>query len=108
MVSGEGFSIATLIYARLRRVSGRVIDAMYLAENINYAKYVIELAEQTKDDELTRLIHKLKMHMNLPLDLSQDDKVEYPMLDEAFIVVEPTEDDIYKAQVSHRYIGALR
>ena len=81
MVSGEGFSIATLIYARLRRVSGRVIDAMYLAENINYAKYVIELAEQTKDDELTRLIHKLKMHMNLPLDLSQHDKVEYPMLD---------------------------
>ncbi len=28
----DAFSVATLIYARLRRVSGRVIDVMYLAE----------------------------------------------------------------------------
>jgi len=47
----EAFSIATLIYARLRRVTGRVIDAMYLAENIHYAKHVIGLAEQTEDPE---------------------------------------------------------
>ncbi len=26
----DAFSIATLLYARLRRVSGRVIDVMYL------------------------------------------------------------------------------
>ena len=29
----DAFSIATLLYARLRRVSGRVIDVMYLVEN---------------------------------------------------------------------------
>ena len=33
----ELFSIATLIYTRLRRVSGRVIDVMYLVENTDYA-----------------------------------------------------------------------
>ncbi len=42
----DAFSVATLIYARLRRVSGRVIDAIYLAENLDYARHVIQLAEQ--------------------------------------------------------------
>lgn len=56
----EAFSIATLIYARLRRVTGRVIDAMYLAENIHYAKHVIGLAEQTEDPELLHLVNRLK------------------------------------------------
>ncbi len=34
----DAFSIATLLYARLRRVSGRVIDVMYLVENPSYAR----------------------------------------------------------------------
>ena len=61
----EAFSIATLIYARLRRVTGRVIDAMYLAENIHYAKHVIGLAEQTEDPELLHLVNRLKTTLDL-------------------------------------------
>lgn len=44
--------MATLIYARLRRVSGRVIDASYLTENVEYAEHVMVMAKQTQDPEL--------------------------------------------------------
>ena len=43
-VNNEIFSVATLIYTRLRRVSGRVIDVMYLVENSDYARAVLQLA----------------------------------------------------------------
>jgi hypothetical protein len=105
---GEVFSIATLIYARLRRVSGRVIDAIYLAENIEYAQHIVELAQETQDPELLRLISRLKTVLNLS---SLDEfALENPIEEEnaELLVVEPTEDDIYRAQVSHHYIGALR
>jgi len=103
----EVFSIATLIYARLRRVSGRVIDAIYLAENIEYAQHIVELAQETQDPELLRLISRLKTVLNLSsLD---EPALENPIEENAeLLVVEPTEDDIYRAQVSHHYIGALR
>ncbi|RZJ22482.1 MAG: hypothetical protein EON51_07145 [Acinetobacter sp.] len=104
---GEVFSIATLIYARLRRVSGRVIDAIYLAKNIEYAQHIVELAQETQDPELLRLISRLKTVLNLSsLD---EPALENPIEENAeLLVVEPTEDDIYRAQVSHHYIGALR
>ena len=47
----DAFSIATLLYARLRRVSGRVIDVMYLVENPSYARQMAELALSTEDAE---------------------------------------------------------
>lgn len=105
----DAFSVATLIYARLRRVSGRVIDAIYLAENTDYARHVIQLAEQTQDLELSRLIGRLNMVLDLPLT-SPPSQAEYsqPVAQEELLSVEPDEDDIYRAQVSHRYIGALR
>lgn len=104
---GEVFSIATLIYARLRRVSGRVIDAIYLAKNIEYAQHIVELAQETQDPELLRLISRLKTVLNLSsLD---EPALENPIEENAeLLVIEPTEDDIYRAQVSHHYIGALR
>lgn len=107
MVSNESFSIATLIYARLRRVSGRVVDALYLAENIHYARHVVALCEATQDDELFQLVQRLKR----VLDLNEviEEAVPEPLESvEALPTSEPTEDDIYRSQVSHHYIGALR
>lgn len=105
----DAFSVATLIYARLRRVSGRVIDALYLAENLDYARHVIQLAEQTQDPDLNHLIQRLKMVLEIS-ETAQDSPTEsaHPSQQEGLISVEPDEDDIYRAQVSHRYIGALR
>ncbi len=41
------------------RVTGRVIDALYVVQNKDYAKYVIALALETDDDELKRFVERL-------------------------------------------------
>ena len=102
------FSIATLLYARLRRVSGRVIDVMYLVENPSYARQMAELALSTEDAELIRLVSRLDSAMDLfnyedaQLTTSNAKTESRPYESEA------TEEEIYRAQVSHHYIGALR
>ncbi len=107
MMNGDSFSIATLIYARLRRVSGRVIDALYLTENIDYAQHVIELCEVTGDVELFNLVGRLKKILDLE-NLALEDVPERQVESELMPTSEPTEDDIYRSQVAHHYIGALR
>ena len=57
--SNDKFSTATLLYARLRRVTSRVIDVMYLVENSDYARAVLQLALATHDEELCRYALRL-------------------------------------------------
>ncbi|MHA3890623.1 hypothetical protein [Acinetobacter sp. GXMZU3951] len=104
----EAFSAATLIYTRLRRVSGRVIDALYLAENKAYARHVVDLACATGDAELVRQAERLRSFMDLDTEIEPEGMAErmiepiQPRKDEV------TEEEIYRAQVHHHYIGALR
>jgi hypothetical protein len=105
----EVFSVATLIYARLRRASGRVIDALYLTESADYVHHVIQLVEQTQDPELFQLAARLKLLLDLPSCSEQVQQAQtQPAAAEPLISVEPSAEDIYRAQVSHHYIGALR
>ena len=102
----DAFSIATLLYARLRRVSGRVIDVMYLVENPSYARQMAELALSTEDAELIRLVSRLDSVMDV---FNYEETVEKPKQgDTTRYELEATEEEIYRAQVSHHYIGALR
>lgn len=102
----EAFSIATLIYTRLRRVSGRVIDAMYLIENEEYARHVVVYALSLQDDDVTRLAVRLQSLLDLELTASTQNLKLEPLKEDSFSNV--TEEEIYRAQVSHHYIGALR
>ena len=109
--SNDKFSTATLLYARLRRVTSRVIDVMYLTENNDYAHYVIELALATNDSELQRLALKLdhllpsqSLEMNKEIIKTQSTPQHLNSVQSS----EPTQQDIYQHQVSHRYIGSLR
>ena len=109
--SNDKFSTATLLYARLRRVTSRVIDVMYLTENNDYAHYVIELAMATNDSELQRLALKLdhllptqSFEMNKEIIKTQSTPQHLNSVQSS----EPTQQDIYQHQVSHRYIGSLR
>ena len=109
--SNDKFSTATLLYARLRRVTSRVIDVMYLTENNDYAHYVIELALATNDSELQRLALKLdhllpnqSFEMNKEIIKTQSTPQHLNSVHSS----EPTQEDIYQHQVSHRYIGSLR
>lgn len=110
IVNSEVFSAAALFYARLRRVTGRVVDVLYLAENQEYARYAIEIAQQANDPELERLTQRLYAL----LDLSAAAEPAEETLEEQLQGEEPeyreeaTPEEIYNAQVSHHYIGALR
>ena len=113
--SSEIFSVATLLYARMRRLGVRVIDVMYMVENKQYAYHGIKLALQAHDTELDRLSVRLQLMMEL--DVEDETQVQLPVADTLVAEMkedqedpyyEATEDEIYKAQVSHHYIGALR
>ncbi|MBI1450572.1 hypothetical protein D9K81_07845 [Acinetobacter chengduensis] len=111
--SSEIFSVATLLYARMRRMGVRVIDVMYMVENKQYAYHVIKLALQAHDAELDRL--SLRLQLMMELDVEEASKAQLPIAEKASPeeiqedpYYEATEDEIYKAQVSHHYIGALR
>ena len=103
----EAFSVATLLYTRLRRVICRVIDVMYLIDNKDYAKYILGLAVETGDTELKKYADRLNILLELNPPLVE---VNVAPVTEQIEVYEhePTEDEIYRAQVSHHYIGALR
>ena len=113
VLNAEAFSIATQMYVRLRRVSARVIDVMYLVHDKNYAKHIIEIALATKDAELERYAARLSTLVDLypepeaALDEVKDD------FNGAVEGADPyssevTAEEIYQAQVGHHYIGALR
>lgn len=106
----DAFSIGALILTRLRRVTGRVIDVMYLVDNKSYAQYVIDISLATQDAELNR--HALRLQHLLDqeqpdLDTTVD-RIEQCSASEEGYVSGATEEEIYRAQVSHHYIGALR
>ena len=115
--NNEIFSVATLIYTRLRRVSGRVIDVMYLVENSDYARAVLLLALATHDEELCR--YALRLNSILANLMDADAEITSPQTEAQQLdavenieniddLTEPTAEEIYQAQVSHHYIGALR
>lgn len=105
IANAEAFTLSTQIYVRMRRVTGRVIDAMYMVQNKDYAKYVIALALETEDDELKRCVERLKSLVDTISEPSQKEKIAVVKVDEE---TEVTAEDIYRAQVPHHYIGALR
>ncbi|OUY07151.1 hypothetical protein [Acinetobacter populi] len=105
------FAIATQMYVRLRRVSGRVMDVSYLVENHNYAQYIIDLALGTQDAELERYALRLK-NLIQPEHEQAVQQQEYLSVDTATSAEsnedQISEEEVFKAQVPHHYIGALR
>ncbi|MEI1681908.1 hypothetical protein V8P49_11860 [Acinetobacter baumannii] len=105
VANAEAFTLATQIYVRMRRVTGRVIDAIYMVQNKDYAKYVIALALEAEDDELKRCVERLiVLTDSIPEQSQKEMTVSIQTSEESEI----TAEDIYRAQVPHHYIGALR
>lgn len=112
LVNAEAFTIATQMYVRLRRVCGRVIDVMYLVNNQDYAKHVLDIALETQDPELQRFVARLSPLIALYPEASSHVlehklNVKKDMVSDSYSM-EVTEEEIYQAQVHHHYIGALR
>jgi len=114
LVNAEAFAIATQIYVRLRRVCGRVIDVMYLVNNKDYAKHIVDIALSTEDEELEKQVTRLRPLIDLypePAVIIEESKVEAKKQKEVHqetYSMDVTAEEIYQAQVHHHYIGALR
>lgn len=135
VINPEFFSLASQLYVRMRR-SGRVVDAVYMAKNKEYAREILQLAAQETDKEILDIVQRFEGL------LARDDK---PVLKEPEViavpepVVEKEKEDFFsmtlrpfkrKAQtlpdmpivetvvtvnaeeveeeVAHHYVGALR
>ncbi|WP_333489821.1 hypothetical protein, partial [Acinetobacter baumannii] len=79
--------------------------AMYVVRNKDYAKYVIALALEAEDDELKRCVERL---MVLTDSIPEQSQKEMTVSIQTSEESEITAEDIYRAQVPHHYIGALR
>lgn len=60
----EIFDIVTQFYVRLRRVTGRVVDVLYMVENREYARHLIKFALTVDDAELQRHVSQLNELIN--------------------------------------------
>ena len=94
-----------------------MIDVMYLVENSDYARAVLQLALATHDEELCR--YALRLNSILANLMDADAEITSPQTEAQQLdavenieniddLTEPTAEEIYRAQVSHHYIGALR
>ncbi|WP_109439914.1 hypothetical protein [Acinetobacter haemolyticus] len=114
VINTDAFAIATQMYVRMRRVSGRVIDVMYLVNNKDYARHIIELALATEDSELERHVARLSSLIDLLPETIAGEKISRTENGKESIGIpendsnEVTEEEIYQAQIHHHYIGALR
>lgn len=76
------FALATQFYVRLRRVTGRVVDVLYMVENTEYAKYLLNLAESIEDNELQRYVSSLNALMTPNTDQVPIQQYEEPVSNE--------------------------
>ncbi|MBL6752259.1 MAG: hypothetical protein ISP90_17205 [Nevskia sp.] len=60
MSVSERFSVATHLYVRLRKSPGRVIDAVWMSQNDEYAREILRLALAERDEETHNLAHKFE------------------------------------------------
>jgi hypothetical protein len=59
-LNSEVFSLASQLYVRMRRCSGRVVDAVYMAQNEQYAQEILKIAGQEKDQEILELVQRFQ------------------------------------------------
>ncbi|MFT4047318.1 MAG: hypothetical protein QM661_11565 [Solimonas sp.] len=55
MTESEALLLATRLYVRMRAGGGRVIDAVWMTQNVDYAREVLRIAHTHADGEVQRL-----------------------------------------------------
>lgn len=63
MTSDDKFAAATHLYVLMRRKSGRVIDTVWMAQNVEYASEIIKLARAKADPEIAKLADRFEAVM---------------------------------------------
>lgn len=60
MTENEALLVATRLYVRMRANGGRVIDAVWLTQNGEYAREILRLAYGHADEEVQRMAVRLE------------------------------------------------
>ncbi|MCB1657147.1 MAG: hypothetical protein KDI39_02865 [Pseudomonadales bacterium] len=55
----EFFSLASQLYVQMRR-SGRVVDAVYMAKNQDYAREILQLASRETNPEIVAIVARFE------------------------------------------------
>ena len=99
-------AIATHLYVRLRRDGGRVIDAIWMVNNREYAVEVLRIARSMPDDEVARLADRYEELMLglAPRSLEQTQ----PSARGGLSSSEPAREAPVNPNVAGRYRGSLR
>lgn len=64
MSENEKFSLATQIFVRLRRNSGRMIDVIWMATNAEYAAEILRIAREAGDPDLSQIADRFEAALN--------------------------------------------
>ncbi len=60
MTDGDKLALATRLYVRLRHCTGRITDALWMTQNMEYAREIVRMARTGGDDELMRLADRFE------------------------------------------------
>lgn len=96
-------AIATHLYVRLRRDGGRVIDAIWMVHNREYAAEVLRIARSMPDDEVSRLADRYEEIM-FGIAPRTVDRAGSTVRSDS----EPSRDAPVNPTVAGRYRGHLR
>lgn len=95
----ELFSLASQLYVRMRRCSGRVVDAIYMAKNDDYAQEILAIAAKEQDPEVLELV---KRFTALKTPKSADvapAKIEPKVVVSPVLVEEPVKETVEKMDI---------
>lgn len=137
IINPEVFSLASQLYVRMRR-SGRVVDAVYMAQNSEYAREILRIAARESDMEIQDIISRFEALLARDADKTPPRAVEPAPAPVAEPVAEkhdifsmtlrprkprpPTQPELpvvnapsvavhteeLEEEVAHHYIGSLR
>lgn len=107
MSDRELFDVATHIYTRLRRLSGRTIDVIWMAHNTEYAREVLKLVQATADPDTLKLAERYAALVAGPAAPSPR---ATPIPPKPSILPAPTAAPARESEdfSGGRYVGALR
>lgn len=87
LINPEVFTLASQLYVRMRR-SGRVVDAVYMAQNTEYTKEILRIASRETDADILDIVTRFELLLAREVEKA---KVEPPLvLTHAAIVAMPT------------------
>jgi hypothetical protein len=87
LINPEVFTLASQLYVRMRR-SGRVVDAVYMAQNTDYAHEILRIAARETDVDILDIVTRFEALLAREVEKT---KVEpLPVLTHAAVVAMPT------------------